>query len=209
MGLTRGLQVLVLAAVASSAQAAPMRIAVFVDNGAATGPALPQIRAGLAAFFDALPPEQEVVLVSTGRRTQVRVPPTTDRARLKSSAGGLLPENGPTSLIDSLLEVDQRFLRKPGERSPVIVIITGTGSENSKDNDEQTFNRWLTELARRGVSANAIVLKTAGNTLPELVADTMVKATAGHYAVMSNGEGMTAALTQLAAQLALDAAKRP
>jgi hypothetical protein len=209
MRLIHSLLLLVFVSVSASAQAAPMRIAVFVDNGAATGAALPQVRAGLAAFLDALPPEHEVALITTGRRSQVRVPPTIDRAKLKGSAGGLLAENGPNALIDSLLEIEQRFLRKPGERWPVIVIITGTGSENSKDNDDQAFNRWLADLAHRGVSANAIVLKTAGGTLPELIATTMVKATSGHYAVMSNGEGMAPALTQLAGELALDASKRP
>jgi hypothetical protein len=59
------------------------------------------------------------------------------------------------------------------------------------------------------VSANAIVLKTAGGTMPELVATTLVKATSGHYAVMSNGDGMVPALTQLAGELVLDASKRP
>jgi hypothetical protein len=209
MRLIRAIQALALVAVSASATAAPMRIAVFVDNSAATSSALPQIRAGLAAFLDALPPEHEVVLVTTGRRSQVRVPPTTDRAKLKASAGGVLAENGPTALVDSLLEVEQRFLRKPGERWPVIVMITGTGSENSKDNDEQAFNRWLTDLAHRGASANAIVLKMAGGSLPEVIATTLVKATSGHYTVMSNGEGMVPALTQLAGELVLDAAKRP
>ncbi len=146
--------------------------------------------------------------MSTGRRVQVRVPPTTDLAKLKSSAGGLLTENGPTSLIDALQEIEQRFLRKPGDRWPVLVVVTGTGSDNSKETDEQTFNRWLTETAKRGVSANAVVLKTSGNSLPEAVAMALVKTTGGHYAVMSSGAGMADAMTGLAGQLAGDAAKR-
>src|SRR4051812_40196422 len=161
-----------------------MRIAVLVDNSRATVGALPQMRTALVGFLDALPADTEVALVSTARRVQVRVPPTTDLAKLKSSAGGLLTEDGPTSLIDSLQEIDQRFLRKPGERWPVLIVVTGTGTENSKDNDEQSFNRWLTEIARRGVSANAIVLKTSGNSLPEAVAAALTKVTGGHYAVM-------------------------
>ena len=124
--------VLVLTPVLS---AAPMRIALLVDTSAATASAIVQIRAAVSAFLDALPPEHEVLLVSTGRRTQVRVPPTTDRARLKSNVGGLLPELGPTALLDSLKAVDDRFLRKPGDHRPVFVILTADGSENSHEVD--------------------------------------------------------------------------
>ncbi|HEY1911376.1 MAG TPA: VWA domain-containing protein, partial [Vicinamibacterales bacterium] len=87
----------------------PMRIALMVDTSAATSGSITLIREGVVAFLDALPPEHEVLLVSTGRRTQVRVPPTTDRKKLKDSARGLSNDNGPTPLIDGLLEIDGRF----------------------------------------------------------------------------------------------------
>jgi len=206
----RAFVTLALVSFTTAAQAAPaMRIAVLIDNGAATSAALPQMRTALAAFLDALPASAEVALASTGRRVQVRMPPTSDVAKLKSNVAGLLTENGPTALLDALQEVEQRFLRKPGDRWPVLIVITGTGSENSKDNDEQAFSRWLADTAHRGVSGNAIVLKTSGNSLPEMIATTLVKATGGHYAVMSSGAGMADALTTLAGQLAADAAKRP
>jgi hypothetical protein len=210
-----GLRWLLIAAVVgivgvANAQAAPaMRIVMLVDNSSATSAALPQMRTALAAFLDAVPAGTEVALASTGRRPQVRVPPTTDLAKLKNSVGGLLTENGPSSLIDALQETEQRFLRKPGDHRPVFIIVTGTGSDNSQDNDDKAFNRWLTETAARGVSANAVILKTVGNSLTEIVATTMVKATGGHSAAMSSGAGMSEALTQLLAQLAADVSKRP
>jgi Mg-chelatase subunit ChlD len=198
--------VLVLTPVLSAAP--PMRIALLVDTSAGTSTAIVQIRTAVAAFLDALPPEHEVLVVTTGRHAQVRVPPTTDRSKLKGDVSGLLSDSGPTALMDALTEVDSRFMRKTADRWPVFVVITGDGSENSKDVDEQSFNRWLTEIARRGVSANAVVLKT-GNGLPDVIASTIVKATHGHYAVMSNGAGLADAMTQLARQLADDAARRP
>ncbi|HMB79547.1 MAG TPA: VWA domain-containing protein [Vicinamibacterales bacterium] len=198
--------ILMLAPAISAAP--PMRVALLIDTSAATTSALPQIRAGVSAFLDALPPEHEVLLVTTGRHTQVRVPPTTDRAKLKASAGGLLSDSGPTALMDALTEVDQRFMRKAGQRWPVFVIITGDGSENSKDVDEPAFNRWMTDVARRGVSVNAIVLKASGTGLPEFIASTLVKATHGHFATMGNGAGIAESMTQLAGQLAADFNKR-
>jgi hypothetical protein len=127
---------LMLMLTAAPSAAAPMRIALLVDTSAGTSSAIVQIRAGVSAFLEALPPEHEVVLVTTGRRTQVRVPPTTDRSKLTASAGGMLPDNGPTALMDALTEVDDRFMRKAGDRAPVFVIVTGDGSENSKGDDQ-------------------------------------------------------------------------
>lgn len=186
-----------------------MRVALLVDTSAATASAIVQIRAAVSAFLEALPPEHEVLLVTTGRRTQVRVPPTTDRAKLKGSASGMLSENGPTALMDSLVAVDDRFMRKAGERWPVFVIITGDGSESSKEVEEKGFNRWIGELSQRGVSANAIVLKAASVGLPEAIASMLAQATHGHYAPLGLAGNIAQATTQLATQLAADAAQRP
>ena len=168
--------------------------------------AIVQIRAGVSAFLEALPSEHEVVLVTAGRHTQVRVPPTTDRSKLKASAAGMLPDNGPTALMDALTEVDDRFMKKAGDRASVFVILTGDGSENSKNVDEQGFNRWIGDIAKRGVSVSAVVLKT-GNGLPDVIASMLVKATRGHYTPLSNGAGMVETMTTLAAQLTADAAR--
>jgi hypothetical protein len=185
-----------------------MRVALLVDTSAATASAIVQIRAAASAFVDTLPPESEIVLVTTGRRTQVRVPPTTDKAKLKGSANGMLSENGPSSLMDALVDVDERFLRKSGERWPVFVILTGDGGENSKV-DEQAFNRWISEVARRGASANAIVLKSSTLGLPGSIASVLTQATHGHYASMGLAGDIAEAITRLADQLSADAAKRP
>jgi hypothetical protein len=186
-----------------------MRIALLIDTSAATTSAMSQIRAGASAFLDALPPEHEVVLVTTGRRTQVRVPPTTDRTKLKGSVDGMLSDNGPTALMDSLAAVDDRFMRKAAERWPVYVIITGDGSENSKEIEEQEFNRWITDISRRGVSANAIVLKSASVGLPDAIVSTLARATRGHYVSIGLPGGIVQAAAQLATQLAADASQQP
>lgn len=202
--------VAVLALTSAMSAAPPMRIALLVDNSAATASAIVQIRAAVSAFLDALPPEHEVLLVSTGRRTQVRVPPTTDRAKLKSNVGGLLPELGPTALLDSLKAVDDRFMRKTsGDRWPVFVILTADGSENSHEVDQKGFNGWVDEITFRGVSVNAIVLKTSANGVPESIASGLAQVTHGHYASMGIAGNIAEAMTRLARQLADDASRRP
>jgi hypothetical protein len=205
--LAVALLTLVVAPSISAARA--MRVAIFVDTSAATASAIVQIRAAASAFIDTLPPESEIVLVTTGRRTQVRVPPTTDKAKLKGSANGMLSENGPTALMDALVDVDERFMRKAGDRWPVFVILTGDGGENSKEVDDQAFNRWMSEVAHSGASANAIVLKASTLGLPGSIASALTQATHGHYASMGLAGDISEAMTRLADQLSADAARRP
>ena len=59
----------------------PMRVAVMVDTSDAASTSLNPIRAGLAQFFDALPPEHEALLVSTGRQMRMGLRPQSRHAR--------------------------------------------------------------------------------------------------------------------------------
>jgi hypothetical protein len=204
--LSVALLIVLVAPTMSAAKA--MRVALFVDTSAATSSAIVQIRAAVAAFIDTLPPESEIVLVTTGRRAQVRVQPTTDKAKLKSSASGMLSENGPTALMDALVDVDERFMRKAADRWPVFVILTADGNDSSKE-DEQEFNRWISEITRRGVSVNALVLKASTLGLTGSIATVLTRSTHGHYTSMGMTSGIPEAMTQLAEQLSADAAQRP
>src|SRR5439155_2065922 len=103
---------------------------------------------------------------STGRQTRIRVPPTTDRKKLRDAAGGLFSDGGATVLIDSLLEMDDRFMRKAEDRWPVFVIITGDGAEGSAGANEKKMNDWVVALPTRPIEAHAISLKYKGGGLP-------------------------------------------
>lgn len=177
-----------------------LRVALLVDTSEAATPALSQIRTGVVAFIDALPPEDEIVLVSTGRRVQVRVQPTTDRKKLTTAANGLLSDGGPTPLADALLEVDQRFMKEADH--PVYVIVTGDGPDSSVRTDDQTFNRFLQTLRSRQIPAHAIVLKYKGNGMAETIAHLVVRASAGHLDAMSNGKALPEKMKALAELIA-------
>ena len=125
-----------------------------------------QIRTGLTAFLEALPPDSEVMVISTGRQVRVRLPPTTDRAKALSIAKGLFSDGGATPLRDALLEIDERFFRKIENRWPVFVIVTGDSAESSAAANETKFNKWLNDLPARGISAHAFALKYRGGGLP-------------------------------------------
>src|SRR5262249_22013718 len=179
----------------------PMRIALLVDTSAATSGILQLVRPALVSLIDAVPADAELLLVSTGRRTQVRVPPTADREKVKRSATSLLADGGATTLIDALMEVDQRFMQKASDRSPVFVILTGDGSESS-GTDGTAFTAWLRGLAARHVTAHAVVVKS-GNGAAEIVARAASQATGGLFETVSSGT-LDLAIKAVVARIAQD-----
>jgi hypothetical protein len=182
----------------------PMRVALLVDTSDAASAALPHLRAGLIAFLDTLPPEHEVMLVSTGRQIRVRVQPTTDRKKLRDAAGSLFPDGAGTVLMDGLVDIDDRFMRKAEDRWPVFVIFTSDGTESSAAAHEKEFNTWSQGLSARGASAHALVLKVKGSGVPDMVAMGLTRNTGGRYDMMNTSNALPDKLKALATQLAAD-----
>jgi hypothetical protein len=183
----------------------PMRIAIFVDTSDGTANAINQIRSGLAAFLEALPPDAEVMFVSTGRQVRVRLPPTTDRKKALDLAKGLFSEGGATPLRDALLEIDGRYFRKVENRWPVFVILTGDSAESSAPASETPFNEWLADLPARGIAAHAFALKYRGGGFPDLVAQHVVQTAGGRFDFMNTSNGLPEKLKTLGEQVANDA----
>lgn len=182
-----------------------MRVALLIDTSDGVGTAITQLRDAVRAFADALPPEHELMFVTTGRRTQVRVQPTTDRQKVKDSAGGLTSDHGPTPLMDALIDIDERFMRKAADRWGAFVVVTGDGTESSIRTDDEGFNRWLASLPTRRISVDAIVMRYRGNGLPEVIAGAAARATRGHLDVTTVAGSLPDKLKAMAERLGRDA----
>ena len=183
----------------------PMRVAIFVDTSDGTANAINQIRSGLTAFVAALPSDAEVMFVSTGRQVRVRVQPTTDRKKQLDFANSLFSEGGATPLRDAILEVDDRYFRKLENRWPVFLIVTGDSAESSAPANETLFNKWLTDVPARGISAHAFALKYRGGGFPDLVAQHVVQTAGGRFDFMNTANGLPDKLKTLGEQIANDA----
>ena len=182
----------------------PMRIALFLDTSDAAAPALAHLRNGVLAFLDALPPEDEVILVTTGRQVRVRVPPTADRKKLKDTAAALFSDGGGTVLMDGLLEIDDRFFKKADDRWPVFVIFTSDGTETSSGSRENEFLKWAPALGARDITAHAFVFKTPkGSGTPEIVTENLTQNTGGRYDVMNTTTALPEKMKALGEKLAL------
>lgn len=183
----------------------PMRIALFLDTSDAAATALSNMRNASIAFLDALPPEDEVLLVTTGRQARVRVQPTTDRKKVRDAAAGLFTDGAGTVLMDGLMEVDDRFFKKPADVWPVVVIFTSDGTESSSGSREKEFQKWVLGVGGRGITVHAFVFKTPkGTGIPDVVAQNLTQNTSGRFDMMNTTNVLPEKMKALADQLTLD-----
>ena len=139
--------------------AAPMKVALLVDNGHPARQSLVPLRAGLSAFLDALPPEHEVGLFTIAGQVRRRVDFTTDRGELKERANSLFAERRPGVYLDGLVETwERRF--DDGDAWPVFVALVYNGADASRHVQLEEFNEFVIELRMRAATAHVVLVST-------------------------------------------------
>jgi hypothetical protein len=144
----------------------PMRIVILVDNSQipVIDP-LPFVRRGLQQFLNALPPNHELMLVTTGGQMHIRVEPTRDYLTVMQSALSIqVMRTGGNALIGSVEEVYARYLRGVERRFPMLVIVATDGPDLSQRVTNEKVNTLLQQLTRSGVRVNAVLLSPTGYT---------------------------------------------
>ena len=143
----------------TAARIGQLRIVLLVDSSGAVGPHVNQFRAGVSAFLDVIPEDQEIAIISTGGQLRIRVPPTTDRERLRRAVQSFTSDGGGNAFLDTLLEADKRFLRTAPERRPVFVVVTTDSGATSGDVRIDEYNKFMRDFHQRGGRAHGIVLQ--------------------------------------------------
>jgi hypothetical protein len=138
----------------------PMRIALLVDTSVSAARVVPQIHAALRAFFDELDPQHEIVLITTGDQLQVRVPPTTDRERLKAQSD-LLFADGGNVLLSAIFESYNRFLRS-GDYHPILLVMTVSGPGSQTWPKDQELDRLGKAMRSNGGAVHGLVMNLPG-----------------------------------------------
>ena len=149
----------------------PMRIALLVDNSQAPGDErrfidpMPFVRRGLQQFLNALPPNHELMLVTTGGQMNIRVEPTRDYLAVMQSANAIqVMRSSGNALIDSVEEIYERYLRGVERRYPMLVIVATDGPDMSQRITNVRVNALLQQLTKSRVRVNAVLLSPTGYT---------------------------------------------
>jgi hypothetical protein len=178
----------------------PMRIALLVDTSEEAKASLNHIRNGLNAFVDAIPPQNEILLMSMGAQARVRVPPTADRKKLKNAIDSLFADGGTSVVLDALKESYDRFLRRVENRWPVFVILTTDGPDSSGMRDYQ-FETFIREVRGVDATAHAIVLSSTAQSYRNAKAWAgaldIAKYTGGHSETLAVGNALPARMKAL------------
>jgi len=200
--------VLVLAGPVLVAQMRPggqMRIVLLVDSSATITPMITDFRAGLAAFLDALPGDPEIAVISTGSQMRVRVQPTTDRVKLRAAASSFSSDGGGNSLLDSLLEADQRLLKNV-ERRSVFVILTSDGGGVGTVTPARinVYNKFVDDFIARGGRAHAVVVGSVNRGVTTQIAQNLARNTGGFYESIVIGNAIPKLMITMAEYVAAD-----
>ena len=90
---------------------------------------------------------------------RIRTPVTLDRQRLHKDASSFTSDGGANTFIESLMEVDSRFLKKATDKWSVIVLLITDSGDSHEEIRIDAYNKFAAEFrARQGVS-HAIVVK--------------------------------------------------
>jgi hypothetical protein len=195
-----------VSAVPASAQFAlvqtpPTRVILLVDSSSAVQTHFQRFRTALIDFVDAMPPNVEVGLISTGGQMRVRQAPTEDLAKVRKVAEAFSPDGGANAFLDALVEADRRFMKPAGDKRQIFIVIS-TDSESRTEPRVDDYTRFLDDfLQRRGV-AHAFVFRDRQMGLVSNVLDNLTKNTRGSMQIMSLSTALPAALKELATKIA-------
>jgi hypothetical protein len=140
----------------------PLRIVLLVDSSSEVSSMINPFRAGLKAFLDGMPEGSEVAFITTGGQIRVRTQPTSDMDRLQIAIGTFAQDGGANSFLDTLMESDQRFLKKATDRQPVFVILTTDNGAARGEPRIDDYNKFMNDFLQRRGHAYGVVVHTGG-----------------------------------------------
>jgi Mg-chelatase subunit ChlD len=198
---------LLFAGLPASAQWRPggqMRIVLLVDSSSAVAPMLTPFRAGLNGFLDDLQGEPEVTIITTGGQLRVRIPPTTDREKLHSSAASFASDGGGNAFLDSMLEADKRFLKTAPDKRPVFVVLITDSGESRGGERIDAYNRFANDFLARGGRAHAIVVKGTNSGMATQIAENLANNTGGFFQTVAIANAVPRTMKALVERLGAD-----
>ena len=182
----------------------PLRIVLLVDSSSEVGSMINPFRAGLKAFVDGAPEDAEITFITTGGQIRIRQQPTSDREKLQKAVGNFAPDGGANAFLDTLLEADQRFLKKAPDRLPVFVILTTDNGAGRGEPRVDDYNKFMGDFLRRNGQAHAIVIHTGGGGMSSTsdIINNLTGNTRGIYDSINSANAVPDKMRAIAARLA-------
>lgn len=138
----------------------PMAVAILVDNSAATGDNVSDIRRALTTFVKELDGIGPVAIIGLADRPTILRDYTTSQKELSDGVGKLfaMPDSGAT-LLDAIAEISKGLEKRPEDRAAMVVVTT----ENTEFSNRH-YTDVLRGLAEGGAMLHAVVLTSAAGS---------------------------------------------
>jgi hypothetical protein len=182
----------------------PLRVVLLVDSSSEVASMINPFRAGLKAFLDGTPEDAEIVFITSGGQLRVRTQPTADRDTLQKALGSFAPDGGANAFLDTLLESDQRFLKRATDRQNVFVILTTDNGAGRGEPRIDDYNRFMRDFMQRHGQAYAVVVHTGGGGMSATsdIINNLISNTRGTYDSMNSANAVPDKMKAIAARLA-------
>jgi hypothetical protein len=159
------------------------------------------IRAGLNAFLDGLPDDADVGFITTGGQIHIKTQPTRDRDRLHKAANGFASDGGGNAFLDTLLESDQRFLKKTTDRRHVFVMLTTDDGFSRGEQRVDDYNKFMNDFLQRRGRAYGIVLRGQGIGPVSEIVNNLTTNSGGTYDVINSPNSLSDKMKAIAAHI--------
>jgi VWA domain-containing protein len=182
----------------------PLRIVLLVDSSSEVSALINPFRAGLKAFLEGAPEDAEIALITTGGQIRIRQQPTSDHEKLLKAMSNFAPDGGANAFLDTLLESDQRFLKKAPDRLPVFVILTTDNGAGRGEPRIDDYNKFMNDFLQRRGQAYAIVVRTGGGGMSATsdIINNLIGNTRGTYDPINSANAVPDKMKAIAARLA-------
>jgi hypothetical protein len=188
------------------ARDSPVRVTLQIENSRGLSDNFVLIRQGAKAFINAMPAGVQITLVNTAPVARTVVKPTSDHAELLKGIDAISPDSGPGRFIESLVEWVERVDKdKDKSYTPVLVTLGATfGDEQVRDSD---IKNAMNKLPTLGAKVYGIMYNNQSNQGGTADAQISIgkqatQRTGGRWELVSNVQGMAAALPEYGAEVA-------
>ena len=200
----------------------PLKVVISLDNGKESTRALEIYRKALNGFVDALPPDVEVSLITTGGSPRTHVKFTADRGVLKKGISSFGPDNDESArFTDSMVEYSKTLEKDVKDKkltySPVFLAVSLAGDDVTQYQPNET-QKAMMSIANNGgrvfmVSTTTQVADSEANDQVKngrqaVIGGQLAKVSRGAFEPIQDFTRLTATLAEWGKQLGAVHAKQ-
>ena len=184
----------------------PTKLVVVIDNSSMAVRAFGRMQEGLRSFFDRMPPNQEVSLLTLSPPRWV-VQGAIDNEEIGVGLDRLQIGGRSFRLLDGLVEAADWIAEDAGPHRPVIVLLTTTGRDQSGERSDK-LDALAERVVRHGMTVHVVVLRARTRmsfprreSVAQAVGRGLSRVTGGSYAAVNLGAGVEQPMADVAARI--------